>query len=69
MWVLHPSLGNRLHVVGVQDASKAQRSEEGDMDTSPAAIAKRVAVVVSVLLFTGAVLFLLALKFAFPELI
>ena len=53
----------------VQDASKAQRSEEGDMDTSPAAIVKRVAVVVSVLVFAGVVLFLLALKFSFPELI
>ena len=53
----------------VQDASKAQRSEEGDMDTSPAAIAKRVAVVVSVLVFAGVIMFLLALKFAFPELI
>ena len=39
------------------------------MDTSPAAIAKRVAVVVSVLVFAGVIMFLLALKFAFPELI
>ena len=39
------------------------------MDTSPVAIVKRVAVVVSVLVFAGVVMFLLALKFSFPELI
>ena len=39
------------------------------MDTSPGAIAKRVAVVVSVLLLGGTVLFILAIRFAFPELI
>ena len=53
----------------MQDGKRAQRSEEGDMDTSPAAIAKRVAVVVSVLALAGVVMFLFALKFAFPELI
>ena len=53
----------------MQDAVKASRSEGGDMDTSPAAIAKRVAVVVGVLVLGGCVLFFVALRFAFPELI
>ena len=63
------SLCSLLSSLHVQDAAKAGRSEEGDMDTSPAAIAKRVAVVVGVLVLGGTVLFVVAIKFAFPELI